>query len=844
MPITRRALVVGSALLGALSPRAHSQTATLVQTLQVWSLSPPSPDPAGIAYQASKDRLIVTDSEVNETFLFTGKNIFHLSRGGALLATSTTTAFSWEPTGIALDAATGRAYLTDDDQQRVFVVSPGPDGVHGTADDQVRWFHTDTFGSIDPEDVAFDPDAQELVIVDGMSDHVWRITRGPNGEFDGVPPEGDDTVQGFDTAALGITDPEGIAYGGGGELYVIGQPPDRLLHCTRQGVWLRTIDISAAGALKPAGMTFAPATQGGGQSLFVVDRGVDNDWDSSENDGHIYELALPAWSGGNAAPTVDAGPDASVFRADGAWLAGNASDDGLPNPPGWLTTTWSKVGGPGAVTFANPASPSTHADFTVAGTYVLRLSATDGAITSTDELTVQVHDGSGGGVVEVRVAKSADDAEESTSGSVSTGSSDLELVYDKGIQVVGMRFGGVAIPPGAAITQAWVQFEVDEVTSGATSLVVRAQAADDAPSFGGSWNVSSRAVTAASAAWSPAAWTGVGQAGAAQRTSDLSAVVQEVVSRAGWSSGNALVLLVRGSGERVASSYDGHAAGAPLLHVEFASGNLPPVVSAGPDRAVELPGVASLDGSVGDDGLPNPPGKVTTTWSKVSGPGTVTFGDAHQIDTTAAFSAAGTYVLRLEGWDGALAATDDVQVTVTAAGGGSVVEARITNGSDDAEERSTGSVVLNSPDLELVVDGWVTQKVGMRFVGLQIPKGATITKAWIQFRADESGSSTTSLVIEGHDTDDAPTFGGYGSVSNRTRTSAAVGWHPSAWTVGQAGSAQRTPDLAGIVQEIVDRPGWGAGNAMVFLFRGSGVRTAESFEGMPSGAALLHVEFE
>ena len=51
---------------------------------------------------------------------------------------------------------------------------------------------------------------------------------------------------------------------------------------------------------------------------------------------------------------------------------------------------------------------------------------------------------------------------------------------------------------------------------------------------------------------------------------------------------------------------------------------------------------AALSGSVDDDGLPNPPGAVTTTWSKVSGPGSVSFGNPNQLNTSAAFSDAGT----------------------------------------------------------------------------------------------------------------------------------------------------------------------------------------------------------
>ena len=72
-----------------------------------------------------------------------------------------------------------------------------------------------------------------------------------------------------------------------------------------------------------------------------------------------------------------------------------------------------------------------------------------------------------------------------------------------------------------------------------------------------------------------------------------------------------------------------------------------------------------LAGSVTDDGLPTPPGLVTAAWSKVSGPGTVAFADATAASTTATFSAAGSYVLRLTGDDGALTVSDDVTVTVS-----------------------------------------------------------------------------------------------------------------------------------------------------------------------------------
>lgn len=92
--------------------------------------------------------------------------------------------------------------------------------------------------------------------------------------------------------------------------------------------------------------------------------------------------------------------------------------------------------------------------------------------------------------------------------------------------------------------------------------------------------------------------------------------------------------------------------------------NQPPIVNAGPDQAIQPGATATLDGTVTDDGLPG--GPLTITWTKQSGPGTVTFGNANLVDTTASFSASGTYVLRLSANDGLATAFDEATVTVTA----------------------------------------------------------------------------------------------------------------------------------------------------------------------------------
>ena len=176
--------------------------------------------------------------------------------------------------------------------------------------------------------------------------------------------------------------------------------------------------------------------------------------------------------------------------------------------------------------------------------------------------------------VEVRVAANADDAEEQAAGSVSLTSSDLELVEDGSNQTVGMRFLGLTIPPGATIKAAYLQFKVDETTSVTTSLAIQGQATDTAPTFTtAAHNISLRSKTTAAVPWTPLAWTTLDEAGPAQCTPDLSAVLQEIVTRPGWASGNSVVLIITGTGKRVAKAYDEDHAGAPLLHVEYSTSN-------------------------------------------------------------------------------------------------------------------------------------------------------------------------------------------------------------------------------------------------------------------------------
>jgi uncharacterized repeat protein (TIGR01451 family) len=183
----------------------------------------------------------------------------------------------------------------------------------------------------------------------------------------------------------------------------------------------------------------------------------------------------------NQSPVVKAGPDQTV-ATHGTTLSGSATDDGIPNPPGILSYQWTKLSGPGTVTFGSGGSLKTSAIFSSGGVYTIQLSVSDGTLTGADTVVLTV--------------------------------------------------------------------------------------------------------------------------------------------------------------------------------------NKYPIVNTGHDQTITLPSPATLSGSATDDGIPNPPGALKYTWSKITGPGTVSFANTNSAATTAIFSASGIYTLKLAASDSVFTGTDTVLVTV------------------------------------------------------------------------------------------------------------------------------------------------------------------------------------
>ena len=193
---------------------------------------------------------------------------------------------------------------------------------------------------------------------------------------------------------------------------------------------------------------------------------------------------------------------------------------------------------------------------------------------------------------------------------------------------------------------------------------------------------------------------------------------------------------------------------------------------------------------------------------------------------------------------GACASLDEPNLQTAASGS---VTQQISSGRDDAEEVADGTMYAPSKSLEIVETARRgVQLLGLRFENITVPPGATITRAYVQFTASGSSSGRVKTSISGIDSDDAPRFSGRRRyLSSRKKTSERVSWNVEPWLSGASGSAQRTPDLSAVVQEIVDRRDWERGNALALAIEGSrGDRSAQSYERSRKGAPLLRIEYK
>jgi hypothetical protein len=362
-------------------------------------------------------------------------------------------------------------------------------------------------------------------------------------------------------------------------------------------------------------------------------------------------------------------------------------------------------------------------------------------------------------VLDVRVSGSENDAEEGSLGAVLVNGVTLDMggLFRK----IGMRFTNITIPKNAPITRAYIEFTTKGQDSTTTTFKIEGQASDNAGAFTtSSFNVSVRPTYSTEVDWLVNyPWLTENEV---HQTADVTAIVQKIVKRDGWASGNAMAFILSNDENiyRKAYTFDSDPNKAPKLHIEYTV------------NVIEVPVTASTD-------------------------------DVYQL-----YYSPGSYT------------------------------------------------VYNSTVFQIA--GTTYNYPALRFQNVDIPQGSLINYACIKFTAKEDRAAETGYVrFYGEKRLDPPTFSTSGSYNNVgfpwyrkvystiPKTSSTASWsgHP-AWTTDQV---YTSVDLKNVVQEIVGQAGWDTSSkSMAFHLcpmGGTLTRKAWSFDGDPSKAPVLHIEY-
>jgi hypothetical protein len=173
---------------------------------------------------------------------------------------------------------------------------------------------------------------------------------------------------------------------------------------------------------------------------------------------------------------------------------------------------------------------------------------------------------------------------------------------------------------------------------------------------------------------------------------------------------------------------------------------------------------------------------------------------------------------------------------------------------NDGEYENDSIDKLNDDDLDM---GWEGEDLNImtaftRFEDVTIPQGATIDSAVLVIYAHEDESAEALVTIYAEDIDDSPMFTETEALADRTMTSVSVAWDITEdWTMWEQYSS---PNLAPVIQAVIDRPGWQSGNALTLFLMGEdqgaslldNARDFESFENIEDpddgGDGLHHPE--
>ena len=155
-----------------------------------------------------------------------------------------------------------------------------------------------------------------------------------------------------------------------------------------------------------------------------------------------------------------------------------------------------------------------------------------------------------------------------------------------------------------------------------------------------------------------------------------------------------------------------------------------------------------------------------------------------------------------------------------------VAEAAVVSAEDDGELAADGSVTTGST---LVMQAG--NEVLLRFADLEVPPGAVLRSAHVQFTAADAADTDVVLSVSG-------------ILEGSQDETMVVTWAPAPWEAEDAGLHQRTPDLSRAIEEVM-ASGWEPGSVLTLLVAadGDGQRSALAFDEAPEAAPRLMLQY-
>jgi RNase P/RNase MRP subunit p29 len=402
-----------------------------------------------------------------------------------------------------------------------------------------------------------------------------------------------------------------------------------------------------------------------------------------------------------------------------------------------------------------------------------------------ESIEVELDDGT---IITVDV--SSDDAEQENDEMDSLEDDDLDFGWegapdDQNILTTGLRFQNITIPQGAMIEEAYIQVVSHEAKASDDVAVITivGEAADNPQTYTLDALITDRPATDAKVVWTVAEdWELWGT----YKSADISSIVQELVNRQGWQSGNSMAFTFKGENQGPSDM----------------------------ENAREIESFENIaDPEEGGDGK-NHPERVPKLIIEYTPNSDVTTLEVPIVKNG-----------------------ESIEVELD---DGTIITVDVS--SDDAEQENDEMDSLEDDDLDFGWEGAPDDQniltTGFRFQNITIPQGAMIEEAYIQVVSHEAKTADDVAVITivGEASDNPQTYTLDALITDRPETNAKV-----IWTVAEdwdLWGTYKSADISSIVQELVNRPNWQSGNAMAFALKGENqgpsdmenAREIESFE--------------